>query len=94
MEIVDQKLGPAEVTVNQTGGTLSVEVDLTQPISVNGNQLGSVTGKAVVQIDELAIAQLLATKYPVLQPIVDLLKAELAPASAAPTPTPATPAAT
>ena len=86
-EIVDQKIGSAgEVKVDQSAGVLSVEVDISQPISISGIGIGSVTGKAVLQINEISVVELLASKYPAAKAVLDFLKAEIQPAPAAPAP--------
>lgn len=76
--LVDQKIGEAgEFKVDQTAGVLSVEADVSQPISVNGIALGSVTGKVQLQINEMAILEILAAKYPVLQSAIKFVQDEL-----------------
>lgn len=76
-ELVDKVVGPAEIKIDQGVGTLSLEVDVSQPISIGGSVLGSVTGKIVVQIDELAIAGALAAKYPAAQAVIGFLQKEI-----------------
>lgn len=78
-ELLDKTEGPAEIKVDQTAGKLTIEVDITQPISISGSKIGDATGKAVISIDELAIVGLLAAKYPAAQAVLDFLKKEIAP---------------
>lgn len=65
MDIVDKKIGDvAEVKASQTAGVLSLEVDVTSPISVSGIALGSLDGKLTLGISEVSIIDALEAKYP------------------------------
>lgn len=93
-EILDKKIGDnAEVKLEQLAGKLSLEVDITQPISVGGVELGKIEGKVILSIDELAVVEALAAKYPAGKAVLDFLKKELLPAPTAEATTQEAPAA-
>lgn len=76
--LVDKKLGEVgEFKVDQDAGVLQVEADISQPISVGGVVLGAVEGKALLKIDEMALLEMLAAKYPVLQAGIKFIKEEM-----------------